>query len=79
MSKETSKKTTLPEPRLPESLTLERVLDAKQGAELFGVSVATFRRLHRTKKLPAPVQISDRRLGWKARELLAYRDARKTI
>lgn len=58
--------------RLPEGLGQERVLSAQQAAELFGISIATFRRLYWSGKLPPPIQLSERRLGWRVRDLLAH-------
>lgn len=57
---------------LPQSLDQHRVLSAKQGAELLGVSLATFRRLHWAGKLPTAIQLSDRRLGWRVRDLIDH-------
>ena len=59
---------------LPPAIEGARILSAKQAAELLGLSVATFRRLHWSGRLPAPVQLSTRRIGWKLRDLLAYTD-----
>ncbi len=58
--------------KLPRVLEQERVLSAEQAAELFGVSVSTFRRLYRAGKLPPAVQVSERRLGWRVRDLIAH-------
>jgi predicted DNA-binding transcriptional regulator AlpA len=57
---------------LPEELGLERILNVQQAAELFGVSVATFRRLHWAGKLPPAIRLSERRLGWRARDLVKH-------
>ena len=57
---------------LPQSLDEHRVLNARQGAELLGVSLATFRRLHAAGKLPPAIQLSERRLGWRVRDLLEH-------
>lgn len=62
-------------PPLPPGLDSARVLSARQGAELLGISLATFRRMHWSGRLPAPVQLSTRRIGWKLRDLLAYADS----
>ena len=51
---------------LPEYLDRHRMLDAKQAAELLGFSVAHFRRLYRTGKVPAPRMIGGRKFGWPA-------------
>ena len=52
---------------LPDGLGQERILSAQQAADLFGVSVTTFRRQHWAGKLPPAIQLSDRRLGWRVR------------
>jgi predicted DNA-binding transcriptional regulator AlpA len=57
---------------LPADLTAERILSTAQAAQLRGVSVATFRRLVRAGKLPPPLQLSERRIGWRVRDLLAH-------
>lgn len=57
---------------LPETLDAERVLSARQGAELLSISLATYRRLHRAGKLPPAIQLSERRLGWRVRDLIEH-------
>ena len=57
---------------LPNSLGLERILSAHQAAELLGISVATFRRQYWAGKTPSAVQVSDRRLGWRVRDLIEH-------
>jgi predicted DNA-binding transcriptional regulator AlpA len=56
--------------RLPESLNAERILSAAQAAQLYGVSIATFRRLKSAGKLPPAIQLSERRIGWRVRDLI---------
>jgi predicted DNA-binding transcriptional regulator AlpA len=57
---------------IPDFLQQERILSVRQAAELFGVSVATFRRLHWAGKLPPAIQLSERRLGWRVRDLIEH-------
>ena len=57
---------------IPDFLQMERILSVRQAAELFGVSVATFRRLHWGRKLPPAIQLSERRLGWRVRDLIEH-------
>ena len=57
---------------LSESLALERILSAAQAAQLYGVSIATFRRLMHAGKLPPPLQLSERRIGWRVRDLIEH-------
>lgn len=64
---------------LPDGLGLERVLSVHQAAELFGVSVATFRRQHRAGKTPPPIRLSERRLGWRVRDLLEHLEKRSEV
>jgi predicted DNA-binding transcriptional regulator AlpA len=57
---------------IPDSLTPERILSVAQGAQLYGISVATFRRLKRAGKLPPSLQLSERRIGWRVRDLIEH-------
>jgi prophage regulatory protein len=64
---------------LPQSLDEHRVLNARQGAELLGVSLATFRRQHWAGKTPPPIRLSERRLGWRVRDLLEHLEKRSEV
>ena len=55
-----------PEVRLPAGLERNRIIGVEATAAALGLSVAHVRRLYRTKKLPAPVKIGGRKLGWPA-------------
>ena len=57
---------------LPAHLLPERILSVAQAAQLYGVSIATFRRLKRAGKLPPPIQLSERRIGWRVRDLVEH-------
>jgi predicted DNA-binding transcriptional regulator AlpA len=57
---------------LPHFLEHERILSAKQAADLFGVSIATFRRGYWAGEIPAPIRLSERRLGWRIRDFLEH-------
>lgn len=57
---------------LPISLEMERILNTRQAANLYGISVSTWRRLYWSGKTPPAIHLSDRRLGWRARDLLAH-------
>ena len=52
--------------RLPASLERSRMVGVEATAAALGLSVAHVRRLYRTNKLPAPVKIGGRKLGWPA-------------
>ncbi len=59
--------TAVPRPVvLPPMLERNRLLDAFQMADLLGFSVAHVRRMYRTGKLPTPVRIGGRKVGWPA-------------
>ncbi len=55
---------------LPAFLDRNRILNVDQMAEGLGFSVAHLRRLYRTGKIPKPVQIGGRKLGWPAGTLI---------
>lgn len=60
---------------LSPDLAAYRVVGAAEAATLINVSLAHFRRLYRTGKVPAPIKISDRKLGWRVGTLLGLIDA----
>lgn len=62
---------------IPSHLENDRILSVQQTAELYGVSIPTLRRLRRAGKFPLEIRIGDRRIGWKACEVLAAIDARR--
>ncbi len=49
---------------IPATADRSRILSARQTAALFGMSLAHFRRLYRTGKVPAGIRIGERKLGW---------------
>ena len=55
---------------LPEQFARDRILSAKQSASLWGVSIATWRRMYRGNAIPAAIRLSERRLGWRAGDIL---------
>jgi predicted DNA-binding transcriptional regulator AlpA len=50
---------------LPTDLGRNRVLNAAAAAALWGVSLPSWRRLYRSGAVPKPIQISERRIGWR--------------
>jgi predicted DNA-binding transcriptional regulator AlpA len=58
----------------PLTPTLERaqILDTASAASLCGFSVAHWRRLYRQGKVPQPVRLSARKLGWRTGDLLDW-------
>jgi predicted DNA-binding transcriptional regulator AlpA len=61
---------------LPERLEHERILSANQGAALMNISLSTFRRQYWRGQLPAAIRVGQRRIGWRARDLLALIESR---
>ena len=57
---------------LPDSLTPERILSAEQAARFIGLSRPTLNRMKRAGKLPPAIQISERRIGWRVRDLIEH-------
>jgi predicted DNA-binding transcriptional regulator AlpA len=54
---------------LPPDLGRNRVLDAETSATYWGVSLPHWRRLYRSGKVPRPIKIGDRKLGWRIGDL----------
>ncbi len=54
---------------LPFDLGRNRVLDAATSAAYWGVSLPHWRRLYRAGKVPCPIKIGDRKLGWRICQL----------
>jgi predicted DNA-binding transcriptional regulator AlpA len=55
---------------LPADISRFRILNAAQSATFWGVSLPSWRRLYRDKKVPDPIKLSERRLGWRAGDLI---------
>lgn len=54
---------------LPTDLGRSRVLDAKAAAAYWGVSLPHWRRQYRAGKVPAPIRVGERKLGWRIGDL----------
>jgi predicted DNA-binding transcriptional regulator AlpA len=50
---------------LPPDLGRNRILDASAASAFWGVSLPHWRRLYRTGKVPRPIKIGERKLGWR--------------
>jgi predicted DNA-binding transcriptional regulator AlpA len=57
-------------------LRLERVVSEEAGAELLDLSLSTMKRLRRARLGPRHVRLSERRVGYRVRDLLAWLEAR---
>jgi len=55
-----------PPVKLPAFLERSRIINVVEMAALLGYSVEHTRRLYRTGKIPAPVKIAGRKVGWPA-------------
>jgi predicted DNA-binding transcriptional regulator AlpA len=55
-----------------------RVLRAREAAEFCAISLSHLRRLHARGKLPAPVRLGERRLGWRLGDLIVWLADRQT-
>jgi predicted DNA-binding transcriptional regulator AlpA len=64
---------------LPVDIARHRIFKTNQAAEFWGVSVVQWRRMVREKRVPAPIHISTRRLGWRAGDLIDALAARAAI
>jgi predicted DNA-binding transcriptional regulator AlpA len=54
---------------LPPDLGRNRVLDAEASAAYWGISLPHWRRLYRAGKVPRPIKIGERKLGWRIGDL----------
>src|SRR5215208_7771238 len=57
---------------LPPELARSRVFETAEAAAFCGFSVAHWRRLNRSGKIPKPVPLSTRKLGWRAGDLIDW-------
>jgi len=62
--------------QLPADLARHRVLSTKETAAFIGFSVPHTRRLYREKKMPEPLKLSARKLGWRLGDLIDWLQAR---
>jgi predicted DNA-binding transcriptional regulator AlpA len=56
---------------LPPEAVPGRILNSRQAAEYWGVSLPQWRRLYWQKKVPAPILIGVRKCGWRLSDLVA--------
>jgi predicted DNA-binding transcriptional regulator AlpA len=63
---------------LPSDLGRSRIFDAATASAFWGVSLPHWRRLYRARKVPQPIKLGERKLGWRVGVLvdaLAARDS----
>jgi predicted DNA-binding transcriptional regulator AlpA len=61
---------------LPSDLGRSRVLDAAAASAFWGISLPHWRRLYRTGKVPQPIKVGERKLGWRVGALADALEAR---
>ncbi|QRM28681.1 AlpA family transcriptional regulator [Microvirga sp. VF16] len=61
--------------RLPPEAYRHCVLGVEQTAALLNFSVPQLRRFYREKKMPTPLRLGERKLGWKLGVLIDYLQA----
>ena len=57
---------------LSTDLEKSRILNSAQSAKFIGLSIPHFRCLYRCGKAPKPLLIGDRKLGWRAGDLVQW-------
>ena len=62
---------------LPPEFARRRVIGTADAAVFCGVSVSTFRRLREAGSIPAPIRLSQRKLGWRIGDLSDFLDCRE--
>ncbi len=56
----------------PPDISRNKVLNTAEAAEFVNFSISHFRRLYRSGGVPAPIQLSARKLGWKVGDLIDW-------
>lgn len=54
---------------LPADLARSRVIGASEAARFLNLSLPHFRRQYRAGKVPKPIKITERKLGWRFGDL----------
>ena len=62
---------------LPAEAERNRILDSTQAATFWGVSRAHWRRLYHARRVPMPIRIGERKLGWRVSDLIARLNERE--
>lgn len=61
-----------PNHQLPPALADDRIVGTFDAAAICNFSVSHFRTLYRTGVVPAPIKLSERKLGWRLSALKAW-------
>lgn len=59
-------------PEVAAQITLNRVVGAAEAAAFCNFSLPHWRRLYRTGKVPKPVKLGGRKLGWRQGALIDF-------
>lgn len=51
--------------QLSPEISRNRILSAAESARFWGISLPQWRRLYRSGKVPPPLKIGERKLGWR--------------
>ena len=57
---------------LPHDIALQGFANPRQAAAFFGCSLHHWRMLYRSGRVPPPIRLSERVLGWKWSTLIAF-------
>ena len=57
---------------LPTEIAMHRIVGAADAAAFCNYSLPHWRRLYRAKKVPEPIRLSDRKLGWRIGPLIGF-------
>jgi prophage regulatory protein len=57
---------------VPAEIFRNQVKDSAESAAFLNLSLPHFRRLYRTGAVPAPIQLSTRKLGWRTGDLIDW-------
>jgi predicted DNA-binding transcriptional regulator AlpA len=63
---------------LSHDISRHRILSAAEAAAFLNLSTAHFRRLYRNGGAPAPLRLSERRLGWPLFVLIEWLETRQS-
>ncbi|QEL21696.1 hypothetical protein FQV39_03200 [Bosea sp. F3-2] len=62
--------------RLPAEIARKRVLPSETAAEFCGQTIENWRKLRQQGKLPAPITLGGKKLGWRIGDLIDFIDAK---
>ena len=63
-------------PEVAADIARQRIMLAKDTAAFLGFSLPHFRRLYRAKKVPKPIRLSERKLGWRVGDCIDWLNSR---